>query len=108
MVPEVKRDGHFVKERSMVRAMCGIQFKDRVITDDIMWMSGLNEAIDQMAIASSVHWYGHVLKREDGDVLRRALDCEVEGQRNRGRPMRTWMKQDEEEREAEEDLDETD
>ena len=30
-------------------------------------------------MANSVHWYGHVLRREDGHVLRRALDFEVEG-----------------------------
>ena len=44
-------------------------------------MLGLNETIDQLAMANGVHWYGHVLRREDGHVLRRALDFEVEGQR---------------------------
>ena len=34
-------------------------------------MLGLSEAIDQLAMANSVHWYGDVLRREDGDVLRR-------------------------------------
>ena len=40
-------------------------------------------------MASSVHWHGHVLRREDGHVLRRALDFEVESQRKKGRPKRT-------------------
>ena len=40
----------------------------------------------QLSIANSVCWYGHVLWREDGHVLRRALDFEVEGQRKKGRP----------------------
>ena len=31
------------------------------------------------------------------DTLRRALDFEVEGQRKKGRPKRTWKKQFEEE-----------
>ena len=31
-------------------------------------------------MANSVHWYGHTLRREDGCVLKRALDFEVEGQ----------------------------
>ena len=30
----------------------------------------LNETIDQLAIANNVRWYGDVLRREDGDVLR--------------------------------------
>ena len=37
-------------------------------------MLGLNEATDQLAMANSVHWYGHVFRREDGHVLSRSLD----------------------------------
>ena len=48
-------------------------------------------------MADSVCWYGHVLRREDGHVLRRELDVEVEGQRKKGRPKRMWKKQVEEE-----------
>ena len=47
-------------------------------------MFGLNETTDQLAMANSVHWYGHVLRREDGHVLRRALEFEVEGRRKTG------------------------
>ena len=53
-------------------------------------MLGLNETIDQLAMASCVCWYGHVLSREDGNVLRRALDFELEGQRKKVRLKRTW------------------
>ena len=37
-----------------------------------------------------------VLRREDGHVLRRALDFEVEGKRKMGKMKRTWKKQVEE------------
>ena len=62
-----------------------------------MVMLGLSETIDQLAMANSVCLYGHVLRREDGHVLRRALDFEFEDQRMKGRLKRTWKKQDEEE-----------
>ena len=45
----------------------------------------------------SVYWYGHVLRREDGHILRRALDFEIKCQRNKGRLKRTWKKLVEEE-----------
>ena len=35
-------------------------------------MLGLNETIDQLAMESSVHWYGHVMRRKDGNGLRKA------------------------------------
>ena len=41
-------------ERSTVRAMCGVQLKDRKRSMDLMLMLGLNEAIDQLALVNSV------------------------------------------------------
>ena len=72
-------------ERSMVRAMCGVQLKHRKINTDLMFMLSLKKTIDQLTMANSVRWYGHVLRREDGHVLRRALDFEVEGQSKKER-----------------------
>ena len=46
-------------------------------------MLGLSETIDQLATANSICWYGHLLRREDGHVLRRALDFEVVGHRKK-------------------------
>ena len=81
----------------MVRAMCGVLLKDRKRSMDLMFMLGLKETADQLAMANIVHWYGHVLRREDGHVLGRSLDFEVEGQRKKGRPKRAWKRQVEEE-----------
>ena len=44
-----------------------------------------------------VCWHGHVFRREDGHVLRRAFSFEVEGQRRNGRTKRMRKKQVEEE-----------
>ena len=43
---------------------------------------------DQLAMANNVHWHCHVLRRDDGHVMRRALDLEVESRRKKGRPNR--------------------
>ena len=72
----------------MVRAMCGVQLKDRKRSTDLMVMLGWKKTIDQLAISNSVHWHGHVLRREDGHILRKALDLEAEGQRKKERPKR--------------------
>ena len=45
----------------MVRAMCGVQLKYKNCTMDLML--SLNEAIDLLAMANSVRWYGYVLRR---------------------------------------------
>ena len=41
-------------------------------------MSGLNKTINQLHIGNSVNLYGHVLRREDGHVLTRAFEFQVE------------------------------
>ena len=77
--------------------MCRVQLKEIKRSTDLIFMLGLKETIDQLAMANSIHWYGHLLRRKDGHILRRALDFEVEGQRKKGRLKRTWKKQVEEE-----------
>ena len=46
-----------------------------------MEMLGLKEIVGQMAKANGLRWYGHVLWRDDGHVLRKVLEFEVKGKR---------------------------
>ena len=73
-------------ERAMVRAMCGAKLVEKKRTEHMIEMLGVKETVVQMAKANGVRWYGHVLRRDDGHVLRKALEFEVKGKRKRGRP----------------------
>ena len=84
-------------ERAMVRAMCGAKLMEEKRTGDLMEMLGLKESVVQMAKANGVRWYGHVLRRDDEHVLRKALEFEEKGKRKRGRPRKTWKMQMEKE-----------
>jgi len=37
-----------------------------------------------------LRWYGHVLRKEDNDWVKKFMEYEVEGARPRGRPKKTW------------------
>ena len=37
-----------------------------------------------------LQWYGHVLRKEDNDWVKKCMEYEVEGTRLRGRPKKTW------------------
>ena len=37
-----------------------------------------------------LRWYGHVLRKEDTDWMKKYMEYEVEGSTPRGRPKRTW------------------
>ena len=58
-----------------------------------MEMLGLKETAVQMAKAKLIEiWYRHVLRRDDGHVLRKALEFEVRGKRKPGRPKKMWKR----------------
>ena len=84
-------------QRAMVRAMCGAKLMEKKRTEDLMEMLGLKETAVQMAKTNGVRWYGHMLRRNDGDVLRKALEFEVRGKRKPGRPKKAWKMQVEKE-----------
>ena len=56
-------------------------------------MLGLKETVVKMAKANGVRWYEHVLRRDDGYVLRKMLEFEVKDKRKQGQPKKTWKMQ---------------
>ena len=55
-----------------------------------MLMIDLNKTINKLAMANSVCWNGHVLRRRGGHVMRRAIDFVVEGEKKKVRLKMTW------------------
>ena len=49
--------------------MCDAKLADWKNTEDMMDMLGLTQTIDKTAKASGVKWLGHVLRKQDGDVV---------------------------------------
>ena len=56
-----------------MRAICGVQLEVGNGSKYLMLILGLIEIIGDLAMVGSVPWYGYVLRREDGHVLRRAF-----------------------------------
>ena len=72
--------------RRTQRAMCGAKLVEKKRTEHLMEMLGLRETAVQMTKANGVRWYAHVLRRDAGHVLRKALEFEVRGKRKPGQP----------------------
>ncbi len=47
---------------------------------------------EELQCETKLRWFGYVRQREEGHILRRALNFEVEGRRPPGRPKKTWRK----------------
>ena len=46
-----------------------------------MEMVGLKETLGRKAKANGVRWYGHVIRRDDNNILKKAMIMEVNGKR---------------------------
>ena len=48
-----------------MRTMCRLQLNDRKTSTNFMFILGLIETMDQLAMIDSVGWFGDVMRRED-------------------------------------------
>ena len=80
-------------EKAMMRAMWGVKIIKKRRSQELVSLLGLKDSLNGLARASGVRWYVHAVRRDNGDILRRALDFEVAGGRGRGRSNMTWKRQ---------------
>ena len=72
----------------MVRWMCNVKVKDRVPSKELRERLGIDEIILVLQ-QNRFRWYGHVLRKEDTDWVKKYMEYEVEGSRTRARRTRS-------------------
>ena len=75
-------------EMRMVRRMCSVKLQDRIPSKGLRERLGLDDIISVLQ-QNRLRWYGHVLRKEDNDWVKKCMEYEVEGARPRGRPKKT-------------------
>ena len=76
-------------EMRMVRWRCNVKVKDKVPSKELRERLGIDDIILVLQ-QNRLRWYGHVLRKEDTNWVKKCTEYEVEGSRPRGRPKRTW------------------
>ena len=76
-------------EMRMVKWMCGMELQDRVPSKELRERLGLDDIISVLQ-QNRLRWYGHVLRKENNDWVKKCMEYEVEGAWPRGRPKKTW------------------
>jgi len=69
--------------------MCDIKVKDRIPSKELRDRLGLDDII-LLLQQNRLQWYGHVLRKEESNWVKKCMEYEVEFVRPRGRPKRTW------------------
>ena len=70
-------------EKAIMKAMHGVNIIEKRRSHELSLL-GLKDTLDGLARASGVQWNGHVLKRDNDNVLRRTLDFDSD------RKKRAW------------------
>jgi len=78
-----------VAEMRIVRWMCGVNLQDRVPSEGLKERLVSDDIISELQ-QKRLRWYGHVLRKEDNDWVKKCLEYEVQVVRPRGRPKKTW------------------
>ncbi|XP_046971133.1 uncharacterized protein LOC124538205, partial [Vanessa cardui] len=79
-----------VAEMRMLRGMCGVTRMDRVRNEYIRGSLKVTPIAEKLC-GRRLSWYGHVLRRNEEHIVRKALSMDVDGFRGRGRPRKRWM-----------------
>ena len=73
-----------------VRWMCGVKLKDRLpCKEELRERLGIDD-IALVLQQNWLRWYGHVLRKNDANWVKKCMEYEVQGPTPRGRPKRTW------------------
>ena len=63
----------------MVRWMCGIKLKDRLPSKELKERLGI-DVIALVLQQNRLRWYGHVLRKEDNDWVKKYMKLRVQDQ----------------------------
>ena len=74
----------------MLRWMCGVTKLDNIRNERISGTAKVEEITNKVK-ERRLKRYGHVMRREEHYVARRAMEMKVQRRRKRGRPKRRWL-----------------
>jgi len=76
-------------ENRMPRYMTKIKWEDR-ITNEELWKMCKVDDLKSVASSNRLRWFGHVQRKADHHIIKRAMNFVVDGKRPKGRPSKTW------------------
>ena len=74
-----------------MRGMAGVTLWDRINNDVVRLRTGMVRKLDDRVDARVLRWFGHMMRMDNGRLVKRVMELEVSGSRPRGRPKFGWM-----------------
>ena len=76
-------------EMKMIRWMVGVRLMDKVASQDLRKMLGL-ESMSTVLRRKRLGWFGHVQRKAVEECVKTCMDLKIKGNARRGRPKKTW------------------
>ena len=76
-------------DRRMERWMCGVSLQDRRANKDLLRRLKIRVIEEEMKVGR-LRWYGHVVRKDNKDWVKKIWKMEIDGPTPRGRPKKTW------------------
>lgn len=76
-------------EMRMIRWMSGVKLRERHTNLELREKMGI-DSVTEVLRRRRLRWWGHVLRKDDEEWVKKCMDLEVDGTRGRGRPRLRW------------------
>jgi hypothetical protein len=80
-----------VFEMKCLRGMAEVTLWDRINNDVVRLRTGMVRKLEDRVDARVLRWFGHMVRMDDGRLVKRVMESEAIGSRPRGRPKFGWM-----------------
>ena len=74
----------------MMRKMLRVKYTDHITNDEVLRRAKSKRSLKCQIMKRKVKYFGHMMRA--AGLQKRLLQGKIEGQRRRGRPRRTWMR----------------
>ena len=72
----------------MMRRMCGVSLKKHLSNEALRGRLGI-DCVSDFVRRSRLGWFGHVVRKDDQQWVKKCMDFKVDGSARRGRPRKS-------------------
>ena len=90
-----KKDSNKLRvfENNCIRKLLGVKLLDRISINTLHERAGTSPYILNFVKKQRLSWYGHVIRMDENNIVKKVLNNDFNKKRNRGRPPKRWKDQ---------------
>ena len=70
--------------------MCSVSLKRHLSSEPLRGRLGI-DCVSDLVRRSRLRWFGHVVRKDDQQWVKKCMDFKVDGNAGRGRPTKSWL-----------------